>query len=95
MNFNDQIKSVNDILDNQAVKIEKEKLKALGKKNRLYEEEASRESREQEIKQMIKEKRQELDRLKFQYQSLLKIENEQKMIIEKLSNNDENYSGSV
>lgn len=39
---------------------------------------------------MIREKKQELDRLKVEYDSLLKIENEQKIIIERLGNNDDN-----
>lgn len=41
---------------------------------------------------MIKEKRDELEKLKFEYKSLLKIEEDQKQMIEKLSNNEENYS---
>lgn len=77
-------------MDGHAAKIEKEKLKALGKKNQLSEEIESRTKKEQELKLLIREKKQEQERLKFQYQSLLKIENEQKMIIEKLSNNDDN-----
>lgn len=81
---------MNDILETQSAKIEKEKLKAIGKKNQLAEEVESRLKREQELKTMIREKKEEFDRLKFQYDSLLKIENEQKMIIEKLSNNDDN-----
>lgn len=40
---------------------------------------------------MIREKKQELDRLKVEYDSLLKIENEQKIIIERLGNNDDNW----
>jgi hypothetical protein len=56
----------------------------------LYEEIESREKREQELKVLIREKKEELDRLKFQYNSLMKIESEQRTIIEKLSNNDEN-----
>jgi intraflagellar transport protein 20 len=62
----------------------------LGKRNQLYEEVESREKREQELKVLAREKKEELERLKFQYNSLIKIENEQRMIIEKLSNNDEN-----
>jgi intraflagellar transport protein 20 len=77
-------------LENHSKKIEKEKLKALGKRNQLYEEIESREKREQELKVLIREKKEELERLKFQNSSLMKIENEQRMIIEKLSNNDEN-----
>ena len=75
------------MLETQTKKIEKEKLKALGKRNQLYEEVESREKKEQEIKVLIREKKEELERLKFQFNSLQKIENEQKMIIEKLSNN--------
>ena len=60
-------------------------------KNQLYEESESKTNKEQELKLLIKEKQEELDRLRFQFQSLEKIENEQKMLIEKLSNNDESY----
>ncbi len=88
--FNQLIKSVNELLDNHSKKIEKEKLKALGKRNQLYEEIESREKREQELKVLIREKKEELERLKFQHSSLVKIENDQRMIIERLSNNDEN-----
>jgi len=42
------------------------------------------------LKVLTREKKQELERLKNQYNSLLKIESEQQMIIEKLSNNDNN-----
>jgi len=77
-------------LENHSKKIEKEKLKALGKRNQLYEEVESREKKEQEIKVLIREKKEELERLKFQFGSLQKIEIEQKMAIEKLSNNEDN-----
>ena len=70
--------------------IEKEKLKALGKRNQLYEEIESRSRREQELKVLIREKKEELERLKYQTASLLKIETEQKIVIEKLSNNEDN-----
>lgn len=81
---------MNEVLENQSKKIEKEKLKALGKRNQLYEEIQSREKREQELKTLIREKKEELERLKFQNNSLTKIEEEQRMIIEKLSNNENN-----
>lgn len=77
-------------MENQSKKIEKEKLKALGKRNQLYEEVESREKKEQEIKVLIREKKEELERLKFQFGSLQKIEDEQKIAIEKLSNNEDN-----
>ena len=84
------IKSINDILERHTKVIEKEKLKALGKRNQLYEEMESRTKREQEIKVLIREKKEELERLKLQSASLLKIEAEQKLAIEKLSNNEDN-----
>lgn len=79
-----------EILESQSKKIEKEKLKALGKRNQLYEEVESREKKEQEFKVLIREKKEELERLRFQFNSLQKIENEQKIAIEKLSNNEDN-----
>ena len=50
----------------------------------------SRSKREQELKVLIREKKEELERLKYQSASLLKIETEQKIVIEKLSNNEDN-----
>ena len=87
--FNDLIKSISEVLEKHSKVIEQEKLKALGKRNQLYEEVESREKRAQELKVLIREKKEELERLKYQSESLLKIEAEQKMTIEKLSNNDE------
>lgn len=78
------------MIDSHSQVIEKEKLKALGKRNQLYEEIESRSKREQELKVLIREKKEELERLKYQSASLLKIETEQKIVIEKLSNNEDN-----
>jgi hypothetical protein len=39
---------------------------------------------------LIREKKEELERLRVQRESLLKIETEQKLVIEKLSNNEDN-----
>ncbi len=90
MSFQQLIKSLNDVLEGHSNKIEKEKLKALGKRNQVYEEQESRDRRTQEIKVLIREKKEELERLKFQYNSLVKIEEEQRIAIEKLSNNEHN-----
>ena len=87
--FNDLIKSIAEVLEKHSKVIEQEKLKALGKRNQLYDEIESRGKREQELRVLIREKKEELERLKYQSESLLKIEAEQKMTIEKLSNNDE------
>ena len=65
-------------------------MKALGKRNQLYEEIESRGKKEMELKGLIREKKEELERLRIQRESLLKIETEQKRVIEKLSNNEDN-----
>ena len=83
------IKSIAEVLEKHSKVIEQEKLKALGKRNQLYEEVESREKIAKELKVLIREKKEELERLKYQSESLLKIEAEQKMTIEKLSNNDD------
>ncbi len=44
-------------------------LVSLGKRNQLYEEVESREKKEQEIKVLIREKKEELERLRFQFNS--------------------------
>ena len=88
--FNDLIKSINDLIDNHSQTIENEKLKALGKRNQLYEEIESRNKKAQEIKGLIREKKEELERLRVLRESLLKIETEQRIVIEKLSNNESN-----
>jgi intraflagellar transport protein 20 len=90
MSFHSLTKSLNEVLDNYSKKIEKEKLKTLGKRNQLYQEIESREKKEEELKVLIREKKEELERLRFQNNSLLKVEEEQKIVIEKLSNNEDN-----
>jgi hypothetical protein len=47
-----------------------------------------RRKKEQELRTMINERKMELERLTFQFDSLKKVENEQKGMIEKLSNNE-------
>ena len=60
------IKSIAEVLEKHSKVIEQEKLKALGKRNQLYEEVESREKRAQELKVLIREKKEELERFKFQ-----------------------------
>ena len=64
------------------------KLKAIGARNKIEGEEDNRRKKEQELKTLINEKKMMLERLTFQYESLAKVENEQKLTIEKLSNNE-------
>ncbi len=88
MNFNEMVSTLIEVLDTQAQKIEDAKLKAVGSRNKIEGEEDNRRKREQELKTLINEKKMMLERLTYQYESLQKVANEQKLTIEKLSNNE-------
>ena len=88
MNFNENVKTLIEVLDAQAEKIEDQKLKAVGARNKIEGEEDQRRRKEQELKTLINEKKMELERLTVEYESLAKVEAEQKLMIDKLSNNE-------
>lgn len=88
MSFNEMVTTLIDVLETQAAKIEEAKLKAVGSRNKIEGEEDNRRKREQELKTIINEKRLLLERLTFEFESLQKVEMEQKTTIEKLSNNE-------
>ena len=75
-------------MDEQAKKIEEQKLKAVGARNRIEGEEENCRKKEQELKTLINERKMELGRLVSEYESLRKIEQEQRNLIDKLSNNE-------
>jgi len=88
MNFNDMVSTLIEVLDSQAQKIEDAKLKAVGSRNKIEGEEDNRRKREQELKTLVNEKKMMLERMTYQFESLQKVANEQKLTIEKLSNNE-------
>ena len=88
MGFNDMVSMLTEVLDVQAQKIEDAKLKAVGARNKIEGEEDNRRKKEQELKTTINEKRLLLERLTYEFESLQKVEQEQKTTIEKLSNNE-------
>merc|ERR1712086_904975 len=88
MSFNDMVTTLTEVLEQQAQKIEEAKLKAIGARNKIEGEEDNRRKKEQELKTQINEKRMMLERLNYQFDSLQKVEQEQKLTIEKLSNNE-------
>ena len=88
LQFNDNVTTLNEVLELQATKIEEAKLKAIGARNKIEGEEDNRRKKEQELKTQINEKKMMLERLTYQYESLAKVEGEQKLTIEKLSNNE-------
>lgn len=88
MSFNEMVTTLIEVLETQGEKIEDAKLKAVGARNKIEGEEDNRRKREQELKTLINEKRLLLERLTFEFESLQKVEGEQKSTIEKLSNNE-------
>jgi intraflagellar transport protein 20 len=88
MSFNEMVNTLIEVLESQASKIEEAKLKAVGARNKIEGEEDNRRKKEQEYKTLINERRLLLERLTFEFESLQKVENEQKSTIEKLSNNE-------
>ena len=75
-------------MDGQAMKIERAKLKAIGQRNKLEGDAEERKREQNELRCVIDEKHAELERLRVEHQSLVKVEQEQRAFIEKLSNNE-------
>mmetsp|Transcript_1739 Transcript_1739/g.3681 ORF Transcript_1739/g.3681 Transcript_1739/m.3681 type:complete len:130 (+) Transcript_1739:118-507(+) len=86
--FNGTVRSLVELLSKQANLIEEAKLKAIGKRNEVETETENRKRRKQEIRAAMSEKNAILDRYSKQYDSLVKVETEQRAMIEKLSNNE-------
>ena len=82
------VTTLTDVLEQQAQKIEDAKLKAIGARNKIEGEEDNRRKKEQELKTLMNEKKMMLERLNVEFESLSKVENDQKLTIEKLSNNE-------
>jgi intraflagellar transport protein 20 len=83
--FSKTVGALTEILHTQSEKIEVEKLRAIGQRNRKETETETRKRRQQEMHFLLAQKQSELQRLHDQYESLLKIEQEQKLLMEKLS----------
>mmetsp|Transcript_56569 Transcript_56569/g.132712 ORF Transcript_56569/g.132712 Transcript_56569/m.132712 type:complete len:131 (+) Transcript_56569:74-466(+) len=86
--FGGTVQTLVDVLDSEAQKIEAEKLRAIGQRNRAEMEADSRRRKQQQMQAVIAEKTAELERLNFQLASLDRAEKDQKALTEKLSNNE-------
>merc|ERR1712159_146057 len=86
--FNTLVNNVVDAVDSQSKIIEAEKLKAIGYRNKLDGEEEAKRMKVSELNSLINHKKAEYERLSVQYESLQKVEAEQKNLIDKLSNNE-------
>lgn len=72
----------------KAQQIEKEKLKAIGQRNRLEGQQEMRRRKQRELEGLINEKQAQIDRLVEEHESLTRLETEQRLLIEKLTRND-------
>ena len=75
-------------MDAQAQRIERAKLKAIGQRNKVDSEEENRKRRKDELRAQINEDLVELQRLQAEHSSLVQVETEQRLLIDKLSNNE-------
>ncbi len=83
--FSQTVSELVKILNEEGEKIESEKLKAIGQRNRLETETESRKKKQSELQHEIKQKQIQIHRLNEYYQSLNKLEIEQKNQIETLT----------
>ena len=85
--FNSTIATLVEVMDGQATKIERAKLKAIGQRNKVDSEEGRRKTKATELKAQINEDLTDLERLRAEHDSLNAVELEQRSLIERLSNN--------
>ena len=82
--FNDIVGDFIDVMESKSKVIEAEKLRAIGLGNRVEHEKEVRKRKQMEVQAMINEKKAELERLSSQHESLVRVEGEQKALIEKV-----------
>jgi intraflagellar transport protein 20 len=88
ISLDENMSSLTECLDDFAVQIEKEKLRALGERNRWESEAENRKRKMMELNNLLNEKKAELERYNVELESLAKVEAEQKTLINKLSSNE-------
>ena len=74
-------------MENYAKKIEMEKLRSIGERNKVESESENRKKKMMELNNLLNEKKCEQERYAIELESLQKVEAEQRILIEKLSNN--------
>ena len=93
VNFNENVESLITLLDEQGSKIEKEKLRMIGariKCSQVESDDGQILKEEQALRTTIRERKLEIERLKAEFESLSRVEGDQKALIDKLSNNETN-----
>jgi len=84
--FSDKVNDLVQVLETHASRIDSKKLRAIGLRMASENEADNRVRKQRALEAMIKERRGELDRVTLQFQSVERVESEQKAQIEKLSN---------
>lgn len=90
--FSGTVHDIVESLTEQSARIELAKLKAIGQRNLVDNEREARKAKGAELQALIDEKVAELARLTAEFDSLSRVETQQRDLIEKLSNNE---SGGV
>eukprot|EP01105_Mastigella_eilhardi_P002709 TRINITY_DN13491_c0_g1_i1.p1 TRINITY_DN13491_c0_g1~~TRINITY_DN13491_c0_g1_i1.p1 ORF type:complete len:135 (-),score=52.41 TRINITY_DN13491_c0_g1_i1:16-420(-) len=86
--YDDYIHEFLNVLDRKAQLIEREKLKAIGIRNKLECQQEVRRRKQKELEGLISEKQAQIDRLAQEYESLQRAETEQRILMEKLQRNE-------
>ncbi|EGR28705.1 intraflagellar transport protein, putative [Ichthyophthirius multifiliis] len=88
LSLDETITQITETLENYAKKIEQQKLRAIGERNKVETESENRKKKIMELNNLLNEKKAELERYSTEFESIQKVESEQKHLIEKLSNNE-------
>jgi len=83
--FSDKVNALVEVLEANAARIDAQKLRAIGLRMAKDNEAEQRSRQQRALQAVINEKRAELDRYTAQFHSLERIENEQKLALEKLT----------
>ena len=90
--FGEKVNSLVEVLEAHAQRIDAQKLKAIGLRMAAENEAEQRQKQERALRAVINEKKAELDRYVAQYQSLERIETEQRVLLEKLCSGEQQTS---
>jgi intraflagellar transport protein 20 len=88
LNVEDVMNNLVEVLEGQGKKVEDAKLRALNIRNKVENEGEYRKQKVSELTNLINEKKTELEKYTIEYDSLQRVELEQKTLIQKLSNNE-------
>ena len=86
--FSELSHGIIEVIDKKADQIETLKLRAIGQRNQVEHEQDTRNRKKKQLQTIIGDMKQALARYSKQHESLLKVSQEQGILIEKLSQNE-------